>query len=128
MKRIIPFYLALALLLAPLQFVAESTAAALLPALVTENRKEGPFHSQITRHHQNQDCAILSGNESHMVSCSAFQARESRQLLRLFLTGILFLLFLSSRHWFEVSCLISGNQVPQIRQRILRCIYFTYGL
>lgn len=128
MKRMIPFYLALALLLAPLQFIAESTAAALLPALVTEPREEGPFRSQITRRYQNQDCAILSGSESRTVSYSVFQERESRQQLRLLLTGILFFLLLSSRPWSEVSCLIFRKQVRPVHQRILRCIYFTYGL
>lgn len=128
MKRIIPIFLALALVVFPLQMLMEDIAQASSPALVPSGGRRSPIHSQFKDHTRNPDYAILVGVRPQSESLSIPRSGCTNRQARLLLVLALFLAAVCA--WFTANGfhLISQYELPCVMQRIIRCIHFTYGL
>lgn len=129
MKRAVPLFLALVLILAPLHSVLEDITQICRPALSVQMQNRNFPVSRITPKTDHTDYIFLNGNESHYISFSVLQNQISdKQIIRMLMSLFLFLLTAYAWSSEESSRLISQTRIPQIRKRIIRSIYFTHGL
>lgn len=128
MKRIIPIFLALALVVFPLQMLMEDIAQASSPALIPSGYRRSPIHSQFKDHTRNPDYAILVGVRPQSESLSILRSGCTNRQTRLLM--VLALFPAAACAWFMANGphLISQHELPRMIQRIIRCIHFTYGL
>ncbi len=128
MKRVVPLFLALILVLVPLHIIQKDVDQTYQSIVMLQLQQSNIPVSRIIADTGAPDDTLFTATESRLIPISVLPNQISdKELIRILMPLLLLLLSVLVGPP-EILRWISKVKVPYIRKRIIRSIYFTHGL